>query len=497
MAGKRWVGVVLGGAAAAAAAAALVREQRRRSQELPTGLSTSRLSRTARLAKMSGRSASTYAAAKVRAAVAPPEQRAHIEEQAHLKSAEQVVETLGAMKGAVMKLAQLVSFAADGLPEQYRDVLKSLQTQAPAMDYCLVEDVVATELGRPPQELFRSFEREPAAAASIGQVHRAELEGHVPVAVKVQYPGVSEAIRADLSNAGFLYGISGLLMPGLEAEPIIDELKARLGEELDYRIEATNQSAFRAAYEDHPLFHVPAVYPAFSSERVITMEWVDGAPFDAVCELPREERDDIGERIFRFVFGSLYRHHMFNGDPHPGNYLFQADGRVTFLDFGCVKRFSEAAAEDIKKMVHAVVDGDADGLREVAVAQGYMRADAPISAADLYDHLRAFYAPVCEDREFTYTHEYAADCLTRLFDPAAPTAHVQRHLTMPGELVLLQRINLGLNSVLASLGATANWHRISREYWFGDPPSTPLGRMAAAWQAERAMLRRRRELRGQ
>ncbi len=496
MARKRWVGVVLGGAAAAAAAAALVQEQRRRNSAVPTGLSTTRISRTARLARLSGRSASTYAAAKVRAAVAPPERRAEIEEQAHIKSAEQVVETLGAMKGAVMKLAQLVSFAADGLPEQYRDVLKSLQAQAPAMDYALVEDVVRAEFGRSPQELFRNFEREPAAAASIGQVHRAELEGNVPVAVKVQYPGVAEAIRADLSNAAFLYGISGLLMPGLEAEPIVAELKTRIGEELDYRIEATNQGAFREAYDDHPLFHIPAVHPEYSSQRVLTMEWVDGAGFEDVCALPREERDDVGERIFRFVFGSLYRHRMFNGDPHPGNYLFQADGRVSFLDFGCVKHFGEDAAGNIKAMVHAVIDGDPPGLREVAVTQGYLKADAPVSAEDLFAHFRAFYAPVCEDAAFTYTHEYAADCLARLFDPAAETAHVQRRLTMPGELVLLQRINLGLNSILASLGATANWHRISREYWFGDPPSTPLGRMAAAWQAERAMLRRQRELRG-
>ena len=246
-----------------------------------------------------------------------------------------------------MKVGQMASYVDDGLPEPVRQALATLQAGAPPMSAELAAEVVERELGRPPDEAFLEWDPEPIAAASIGQVHRAvALDAATgrerAVAVKVQYPGVADAIEADLANTELLGSLLRQGFAGLDPSDMVAEIKERITEELDYRREAANQTHFATFYRGHPFFSVPAVLPALSTGRVLTSELVVGAPWRELLTWDQHQRDVAGEGLFRFVFRSLYRMRAFNGDPHPGNYVFHGDGRITFLDFGLVRYFSEA-----------------------------------------------------------------------------------------------------------------------------------------------------------
>jgi predicted unusual protein kinase regulating ubiquinone biosynthesis (AarF/ABC1/UbiB family) len=265
----------------------------------------------------------------------------------------------------------MASYLDQGMPEPMRQALAELQANAPPMSAELAAEVVRSELGAPPEEIFDTWDPEPIASASIGQVHRAITKDGRAVAVKVQYPGVGDAIRADLDNAGMLFGAMGMMLPGLEPGPLVEELRLRLVEELDYLKEADNQRLFADYYADHPFIHVPAVVDEHSSLRVLTTELAEGVRFEEAETWSQEERDLAAEAIFRFVFGSLYRLHAFNGDPHPGNYLFQPGGQVTFLDFGLVKRFDPHEVDLIADMLKAMVlDRDITEYRRLSRASG-------------------------------------------------------------------------------------------------------------------------------
>ncbi len=278
-----------------------------------------------------------------------------LEAEFELRTAEQVAETLGHMKGALMKLGQMASYLDQGLPEPVREVLAQLQSDAPPMAPELVATMVRAELGDLPERIFSQWDPHPIAAASIGQVHRAVTDGGIDVAVKVQYPGVDEAITADLQNTDLLFSILGVLFPGMDPGPIVEELSQRVEEELDYRAEASHQRHFAAAYRDHPYIHVPEVLDDLSSSRVLTTELATGASFAEVVEWPEEERQLAAETIYRFAFGSIYGLHAFNGDPHPGNYLFRPGGQVTFLDFGLCKRFTPEEVRIFEDMIRSIV----------------------------------------------------------------------------------------------------------------------------------------------
>ncbi|HET9444147.1 MAG TPA: AarF/ABC1/UbiB kinase family protein, partial [Acidimicrobiales bacterium] len=396
--------------------------------------------------------------------------------------AAEVAATLGNMKGALMKLGQMASYIDSGLPDPVRDTLAQLQQDAPPMAADLAAGVVERELGTPPDRLFAEWDPVPIAAASIGQVHRAITRDGRAVAVKVQYPGVDEAIAADLANSDLIFGILGLLFPGLEPGPLVGELRARLVEELDYRLEARNQAHFAAYYRDHPFIHVPEVLPELSTGRVLTTELAVGSRLaDIEATWSPEERSLAGEAIFRFVFRSLYRLHAFNGDPHPGNYLFRPGGRVTFLDFGLVKRFSPAEVDLFESMVRAIVlDRDAAAYRAILEGAGVLKRDAPLTDEQVVGWFGHFYQPVRERRATTFTHEYARSTVQRIFSRQGDMA---RWGNVPPSFVIIQRINLGLYAVLASLGATADWRGVAEELWpmTDAPGSTPLGREEEAW----------------
>ena len=336
--------------------------------------------RSAKVAKLGAKVGGTYASTAARKVFASTERRVELDERREMKTAAAVAEQLGQMKGALMKLGQMASYLDEGLPEPMRMALAQLRTGAPPMSGELAADVVERELGRQPTEVFVEWDPEPIAAASIGQVHRAialhpDTGAEVPVAVKVQYPGVDEAITADLRNASMLGTMLKQGFGGLDPDDMVAEIKERLVEELDYRLEARNQAEFAEYYRDHPYVHVPDVLPAFSTGRVLTSELVNGATWDELLTWDQRERDLAGETIFRFVFRSLYLMRAFNGDPHPGNYLFHGDGRVTFLDFGLVKHFTPEEMSTFASMVRAAAV-------EAALASGANAADAAAQAAE-------------------------------------------------------------------------------------------------------------------
>jgi predicted unusual protein kinase regulating ubiquinone biosynthesis (AarF/ABC1/UbiB family) len=444
------------------------------------------VARNARLAAVGVRTGAAYALHRARRVAVAAEQRAALDDAHRLQTATQVVETLGHMKGALMKLGQMASYLDDGVPEPVRTALASLQQHAPPMAPELCARVVRAELGADPTRLFAAWDPTPLAAASIGQVHRARTRDGRDVAVKVQYPGVDDAIRADLTTSDLLFRALALLFPGLETGSIVEELRARLLEELDYAHEAENQRLFADYYAGHPFIRVPAVVDQLSTSRVLTTELADGARFDEVERWSQSERDLAAETIFRFVFRSLYRLHAFNGDPHPGNYLFHGGGLVTFLDFGLVKRYARADVALFEELIRTMVlEHDIERFRATLEAHDVLREDAPFGNDDVREYFGHFYEFVMEDRVVTMTPEYASETVRRFFDLSGPYAHVAKASNVPPAFVITQRINLGLHAVLGRLHATANFRRIAEELWpiVDGPPSTPMGEAEAVWLA--------------
>jgi predicted unusual protein kinase regulating ubiquinone biosynthesis (AarF/ABC1/UbiB family) len=372
------------------------------------------------------------------------------------------------------------------MPEPVRQALEQLQADAPPMSADLAAEVVETELGAPPELLFAEWDPVPIAAASIGQVHRAITRDDEAVAVKVQYPGVEDAIRADLDGFDLAMLPAPALYKNFDAKPFIEEIRTRIGEELDYRIEAANQRLFAEWYRGHPFIHVPEVVDALSTRRVLTTELATGARFAELEGWDQSQRDLAGEAIFRFVFRSLYRLRAFNGDPHPGNYLFRPGGRVTFLDFGLVKRYSEDDATQLMDLAHAMVlEPDQARARQAAERAGYYPPGAPVTDQEVWDYSVAFWDMVRLDEPFRFTPEYASEVVRRFFFGRATHGDAVKWANMPARWVILQRINVGLIAILGRLGAEANWRRIAEEMWpvTDAAPSTPLGREESAWWA--------------
>ena len=444
----------------------------------------SRWRRNSRLARLGAKIGLAHAGTSARKVFASTQRREELSRAREIKTAQQVADELGNMKGALMKLGQMASYLDDGLPEPLRLALSQLQSQAPPMSVELVRQEVERELGAPLEEMFAAFDEEPIAAASIGQVHRAILrtpEGEKAVAVKVQYPGVAEAIDADIKTADLLGTLLAFGFKSLNPEEMVLEIKDRLREELDYVNEARNQQLFADFYEGHPFIHVPKVFHDYSTARVLITELVSGHSFAEVLTWPQEERDRAGEAIFRFVFRSLYRFRAFNGDPHPGNYIFHRDGRVTFLDFGLIKHFTVDEMNMFQSMVTAaVLDHDMEKYRQVIEDAGMFQKDAPFTTEEAGDYFAHFYEPVRESRTMTWDTAYASSIVRHTFDRTSPIA---QYATVPRSFVFIQRINLGLYALLGQLGSTGNFRRISEELWpmTNAGPSTPLGEQEAAW----------------
>ena len=445
---------------------------------------TSRMKRSAKVWKLSARNSARFAYTKVRGVASPAERRAELDQQFAIRTAEDVAKELGEMKGVLMKAGQLVSFIFEALPDDAQQALATLQADAAPMAPSLAAGVIEQELGEPPERLFLDWTDLPVAAASIGQVHRAVTHAGRDVAVKVQYPGVHDAIESDLDAAEVMYAMfSAMMLKGLDAKGLVDELRDRMREELDYRLEARNLGEFGDLFAGHPWVRIPSLVPDLSSGAVLTTDWVDGISFDEFRSTASyDTKQRAAEVIWRFAQHAVNRHGAFNGDPHPGNYKFHHDGSVTFLDFGLVKRWSGGEWDLLRPSLDAIiVHRDPTRLADAMEGSGFLRPGHGLDPELVYDYVSSPYQPYLVD-EFTFTRQWMVDTLATIFDVQGPHAEVIESLNMPPSFVILDRVVWGVSAILGKLEATGPFRAMLLEYVADGEPATDLGAAEAAWR---------------
>jgi hypothetical protein len=400
------------------------------------------------------------------------------------RTAAQVFKVLGELKGGAMKLGQAMSIFEAALPEEvagpYRAALTKLQEAAPPLPAATVHRVLARELGPDWRERFASFDSHPAAAASIGQVHRAVWSDGREVAVKVQYPGAGPALLSDLNQLGRAAKLLGVLTPGLDIKPLISELKDRISEELDYRLEAAWQAAFAEAYDGDPDVKVPKVVAG--TDRVLVTEWVDGVPLSQIIATgTAQERDRAGLLFVRFLYSCPGRVGLLHADPHPGNFRLLPDGRLGVLDFGAVNRLPEGLPEPIGRMIRLALADDADGVLAGLRDEGFILPSITLDAEELLEYLRPLLDPIADD-QFAFSRAWLRREAVRLGDPRSPAAMIGRQLNLPPSYLLIHRVTLGAVGVLCQLGSQGPF-RSEMERW---QPGFAKPRTAAARHAARA-----------
>jgi predicted unusual protein kinase regulating ubiquinone biosynthesis (AarF/ABC1/UbiB family) len=420
-----------------------------------------------------------------------------------LETAKQIVAALGTMKGAAMKLGQVMSFLDVGLvPEEHREEfqreLAKLRDAAPTVSFKQMKQVIEDDLEAKLGDVFSEFDEEPIAAASIGQVYRARLKedpsspdtsdrtlqgtsgwrsGGREVAVKVQYPGVATAVRADMQNLDLIMRLLKRMTPSLDVKAVTAEIRDRIAEELDYELEAQNQRSLARIFKGHPFIVVPEVVSELSRERVLVSDFVEGVGFEELKEYPQAERNRIGEIVFRFFLGCLYRHRQFSGDPHPGNFLQLADGRIAFLDFGLFKRMDREPVEMELGCQRAVTEGDAQALHSLLAESGFLPEPDRVDPDNLLAFVEdAIWWYTTADENVLLSPEIATEVMIESSDPRSSHFKEMRHQSMQPEHLFGRRMEMLTLAVLSQLRASANWHRIAREWMYGDPAVTELGR---------------------
>jgi predicted unusual protein kinase regulating ubiquinone biosynthesis (AarF/ABC1/UbiB family) len=459
--------------------------------KLPTG----RIARTARVGGLVAGQGLRWAGMRTANRVRTPERAAAAQSERTAALVEELVQQLGRMRGAAMKIGQMISMVEfDGLPEEEREEvqrsLAALRDDVPPVRFADLEKLMRNEYGGPIGRVFRDIDERAFAAASIGQVHRATTVDGDDVAVKIQYPGVAEAVETDLRNATLLLPLVKRLAPGLDAKALAAEMRERIGEELDYELEAQNQRRIERLLRGHPFVRVPRVDTSLSTRRVLVSEYVEGERFEEVRRADEPRRDRYGEIVFRLYFGLSYRDRIALGDPHPGNYLLCPDGRVCFLDFGLLRDLEPDRVAAERAIALAVRHADAVALKAALIDGGYL----PASRADVVNGEFALSLMRMAIRW------YAVPGMRR-FSPADPrrgrdgkrpdeeeraAMRMQvNQFTLPPEAILIRRMHGIVAVVLEQLRAGADWGAIAAEYLHGEPPATPLG------HAERDFFERR------
>lgn len=388
------------------------------------------------------------------------------------RAAEQLFRVLGELKGGAMKFGQALSLFEAVLPEDvaapYRAQLKRLQDSAPPMPMSRVQAVLSQELGPNWRDLFGEFDHFPAAAASIGQVHRATwaADGQ-PVAVKVQYPGADEALRSDLRQIGRLAGLVSPLTGGIDVKPLVAELTERISEELDYEVEAAHQAQAADAFAGHPEFVVPRVLT--NTSTVLVSEWIDGEPFGTVGDRPAEERNALALRYVRFLFAGPSIAGLLHADPHPGNFKVLPDGRLGVIDWGLVSRLPDGLPPQMGRILRIGADGDADRVRDGLRAEGFLADE--VDPSDLLDYLNPFIEPAAVE-EFEFTREWMRREYRRVSD-SATSGGVGMKLNLPPSYLLIHRVWLGGVAVLSQLNARSRFRDVLEEFLPGYAPEEP------------------------
>ena len=451
---------------------------------------STRLRRSAAIGRLAATEAARYAATSAANLGRTPDEAADALGRRQLETAQQMVRVLGGMKGVAMKLGQMLSVVdLAAVPEEYRDevqrTLASLRDSAPTVRFSEMRRVLEREYEQPLSEVFAEFDEEPVAAASIGQVYRARLHDGREVAVKVQYPGIGAAVRADLQNLGPLLRLARQLVPGLDVDATVQEVRERVIEELDYELEAGNQRAVARLYRGHPFIVIPEVVGDLCRERVVVMDFIHGRSHDQLAALSQAERDRIAEIIFRFYFGSMYRHHQFSGDPHPGNSLLLDDGRVAFLDFGLYKRISAQAAERELRIQRLGIEERGAEMIE-AMEQAGMLPDPERADPDaVIEQFRAYAWWFTTDEVVELDPSLATTIVFDFSDPRAGRIQQIRHERLPAEHLLGRRLEMMTLAVMSQLRPRGNWYRIAREWLYDDEPRTELGRLEAEYHRGR------------
>ncbi|MET9491716.1 AarF/ABC1/UbiB kinase family protein [Nocardia sp. NPDC006630] len=415
--------------------------------------------------------------------------RERMAEESMIRATEQMVMVLGTMKGVAMKLGQMLSVLDfDLVPPEHRERfqrrLAVLRDSAPSVSFEVMRAVIEEDYGRTLEQVFAEFEPEPIAAASIGQVYRAKLHDGRTVAVKVQYPGIDAAVRADLKNLAMFRRILQSAMPWV-TPAVLDELRLNLESELDYVAEANTQSQIAALYSGHPFIVVPDTMPELSSQRVLVSEYFPGRSFGDIRALPAEERNRIGEIIYRFYVGSLFTFNEFCGDPHPGNLLLGADGKVAFLDFGLYNRMDPEHVEFEATCIRAAAEDRAEELRDLMVQRGVIDSPDEITPEECLEYVLSACEWALVDEDLTITPELASGAFILAVDPRGSEFAGMKQQNLPPEHLFSRRAEFLTFGVLGQLEATANWHRIAREWLYGDDPVTELGRAHREWLSTR------------
>jgi len=456
--------------------------------EKTTKVPKSRIARTARFGSLVGGQGVKWTATNVANKVRSDEKATAANERRAMDLADQLVRQLGQMKGAAMKIGQVLSTVDfDLIPEsereEFKEKLSALRDNAPKVAFKDMRKVAERDLGGKLADHFATFDERPIASASIGQVYRATTHDGDDVAVKIQYPGVAEAVETDMRNMQLLVPLLKRMAPGMDAKALLAELRERIADELDYEIEAQNQRRVHRAFKGHPFVRIPAVHTALSARRVLVSEFVEGVGFDVVKQLGEEERDRFAEIAFRFFYGLLEREHIAAGDPHPGNYILCSDGKVCFLDFGLVRHVDDDYLEGEQALARAVVGGDADGVHHWLSTLGFLPNPDDFDPERVLEQLQ-----IAGEWYFTtgfrrLDPEYVRLQMELGSSPRSEHFDYMRKQTLPPQALLIRRMEGLLFSVLGELRAGGDWGQLALEYIADVPPSTPLGEIEAQYLA--------------
>ncbi|HKC27178.1 MAG TPA: AarF/UbiB family protein [Jatrophihabitans sp.] len=382
------------------------------------------------------------------------------------RTAEQLFTVLGELKGGAMKLGQALSVFEAALPEDsaapYRQALTKLQEAAPPMPFSTVERVLDEQFGTRWPERFSNFDERPAAAASIGQVHRAVWADGREVAVKMQYPGAGPALMADLTQLSRLAWLFARISPGLDVKPLLAEIRERVLEELDYSLEADAQRAFATAFADDPQIAVPRVVA--SAPKVIVSEWMDGRQLSSVISSGTEaERDEAGTLLALLHLSAPARVGLLHADPHPGNFRILADGRLGVVDFGAVARLPGGIPKPLGQLSRLAVEGDSAGVLDLMRQLGFVRPDIRVTGDEILTYLGPAVEPLREPT-FTFSRRWMRKQAARLSDPRRQEAQIGRLLNLPPSYLLIHRVTLGSIGVLCQLGATVPYRPLAEKW---------------------------------